>query len=400
MSVTRLPRIGEIAFGVALLLLVWYPFGVLRHGALARPWERLHDAVVAALLLGALPGFMRVVRTRGPWFRDLPLLYLTLCAVSVIPLLWVPTLGFGYVRMQWANLATWASVFSCAYMLSRHGRGAIVGVLVAWLSWAGASALDTIVGAARRGTLVHDAVTAMGHTNSRAGAELGIGLIMAGIALRGTGRARIAASAFAALLGASLVLGLSRGAWLGVAVGAVVAACLTGGWKRAVVLIIGCAVVVALLPGRVGERARSVFDPSFPTNEFRITTWRATARVIARNPWAGVGYDTLWFSLLAHLGSEVGTLAGRHVHNLFLQTWAETGLLGAGALIGVWCALFWCAAAIARQGSPGHVLAWGALLGLSGMAGHALVDCTWRDYGTQALFWGLGGWLVAEAEGD
>jgi hypothetical protein len=83
---------------------------------------------------------------------------------------------------------------------------------------------------------------------------------------------------------------------------------------------------------------------------------------------------------------------------MLLQTWAETGLLGVAALIGVFVAMMRDAETVRRDPRPWlRPFGWGATLLLVGVVLHGLVDCTWRDYSQQVVFWSLAGWLAATA---
>ena len=394
-----LVRGAPFALCAGVLLLVWYPLRTPQVSSLAAVWSRSHDVVVALLLAAAVPAFIRVSRTRGPWFRDLPLLYLALCMISVIPLVGVPTLGISYARMQWVTLATFAATYLCSYAVARWEPNVVVGLAAVWCSWGITSAVRTVVAAAAQGRLAHDFVDPMGHANSRAGFELGAMLVVLGVVWKGHRTFRKLGLPILLLFLTSVGLSLSRGAWFGLAVAVAVGVAERWGWKRAALALAVCGALVAVVPGPVGQRARSVADASFATNLFRLKIWGATLQLISENPWGGVGYDTMWFAMLSQLGSDLSTLAGKHVHNLLLQTWAETGLLGALALIGVFVALLRLGWVGRRDRRPWiGPLAWGFVLAMVGMIVHNLVDCTWRDYGQQVVFWSMVGWLFATAQ--
>ncbi|MBN1424277.1 O-antigen ligase family protein [Candidatus Fermentibacteria bacterium] len=393
-------RVLPPALCLAVALLIWYPLRIPLHIPWAGTlWERLHDVTVALLLIASVPSAARFLRTRGPWMRDVPVLYLALCMVSVIPLLGVPTLGFAYARMQWITLAVYGATFLCAYGVARQSPRVVIGLAAAWCSWAVVSAGGAVISALIHGRLIHDAVDAMGHTNSRAGFELVVMLFILGAVWRDAPRLRAAFLPLLLLLATSVTLSLSRGAWMGFLAGLVVCVGWHWGWRRGAVVLAAGVVLAVALPGPVGDRARSVADAGLASNLFRVQVWRAALSVIRENPWGGSGYDTLWFSLLSHLGADTPTMAGKHVHNLLLQTWAETGLLGAAALGGVFAGMLRSAWAMGNgPAGVNRLVGRGVVIALAGSVAHSLVDCTWRDYGQQILFWSLAGWIAGSRE--
>lgn len=394
-----LAAVVPVAFGLAVLALVWFPLQIPHASTWASLWSVGHDAVVGGLLVAGAVTLVGVLRKRA-WVIELPLVYFAVCMASVLPLVLVPTLGLPYARMQWVTLATFAGVYLTSYAVSRREPLAGAGIMIALCSWAVVSAARRLGTAFVSGALSHDAVDVMGHTNSRAGFELVVALLLLGMLAEAGRTWRCAGIAVLALLLVSLGLSLSRGAWLGLIAGGAVMAGRRWGWRKAAAGAGVAGVLLLALPGPMGERARTIVDSGFETNLFRLNAWKEALRVIGENPWGGAGYDTLWFAMLSSLGSDVPALAGRHVHNLPLQTWAETGVLGLASLAGVVAVMFRRAWHLHDGHRPWVTpVGRGIALALVGVIVHGLVDCTWRDYGQQVAFWALAGWLFAVGDG-
>ncbi len=391
--------LGALACGVFLLL--WHPtVSLLSRGTcLEGAWNLSHDLLVGGFLLASIPVGLSLLRRRGMLLEELPLLYLALCIISVLPLLRVPTLGLNYVRMEIATLITFSSIFLVTMWLSRKEPRRLLFVLLpVWSSWALVSAAR---GLARLSSLrdgLETRLDIMGHTNSRAGYELLVFLLVLGIVSKKGARVWLAASVVLVLLFLSLMTSFSRGAWFSLACGVGVMAGLRWGWRRAFVVAMVMVLFVMLFPGAIGIRARAGIDPHFATNLFRVELWREVARIIAENPWGGCGYDSLWFAAAGRLGSERSVLVGRHAHNLLLHTWAELGILGLAALVWVFIAALRQTRRLLMRDDPTFVgVGLGTTALLLGILVHGLVDVTWRDYSQQIFFWSLLGWLAGQA---
>jgi len=73
------------------------------------------------------------------------------------------------------------------------------------------------------------------------------------------------------------------------------------------------------------ERIKSIIDTSETSNQGRIAIWKATLRSMAQNPVLGVGIGN--FPTILEL-NPTAIKAGASAHNLFLNVFAELGMLG------------------------------------------------------------------------
>jgi len=99
---------------------------------------------------------------------------------------------------------------------------------------------------------------------------------------------------------------------------------------------------IALLLGLVLSVDRDSGDINESTNN-RITYWKAGAKMGAKYPLLGVGYNNFQLRLLEFTDGHVGS-EGRFktVHSNWLLPWAETGLPGFLFYVGIWitCAFY------------------------------------------------------------
>ena len=165
-----------------------------------------------------------------------------------------------------------------------------------------------------------------------------------------------------ALLGAALLASWSRGGWLGAlaGVGVVIALRTRGTVALAVVgvalLLAASGPLAAVVPAPVAERfadlpefvgvssdpvvqqigifRQPVTDANFAVLE-RLAHWEAARRMWVGSPWLGIGtgnYAVVYPEVNIRRWQEpLG-----HAHNIYLNTLAETGLIGLLAFLGFW----------------------------------------------------------------
>ena len=156
-----------------------------------------------------------------------------------------------------------------------------------------------------------------------------------------------------ALIAAGVVASWSRGAWLGILAAVLVVTTLRS--RRTFLLSLAVAGLLALLllrgglsTGALGARLADtrqylggfdvrtieVNDDNFAVVE-RVAHWDAARQMIERAPWLGIGlgnYATIYPQVaLPRWSDPLG-----HAHNIYLNTWAETGLLGLASYLLLW----------------------------------------------------------------
>jgi len=205
-----------------------------------------------------------------------------------------------------------------------------------------------------------------------------------------------------------IVAGLSRGAWLGGAAGALVALALalasgrrpTRAWGLAAIAILVVALALPLLTpvrARLLDRVRQLTDLSAATSRTRVELWSAGLRMFTDHPVLGVGLDAFVAAFPPYRTATLteiewgGTPA--KAHNDAIQILATQGLLGglAALTLVVLCALaMW---RIARRGNPElRAAAIAAGAALAAYAGSSLVE--FATVATSALAAALAGWAA------
>jgi O-antigen ligase len=227
------------------------------------------------------------------------------------------------------------------------------------------------------------------HKNA-AGSLLSYGLLAAaGLAMaipRGAASRWLVAGCLA--IGSGLVVTGSRGAWVGTLVAAAVMLVLQRRyllWPVASITVVAVALFLLLLPpDTLADHAG--FDERYSTASVRADTWADGVREISAHPVLGVGAG----NFVAHLD---GKAFQADPNNLFLLTWAETGLPGLLLLLwllGACLRLAWDNAQTA--GGPGLASAAsqiGVVMLVSAVV-HGQFDVFWTRGTGLAAFLGAG----------
>jgi O-antigen ligase len=133
------------------------------------------------------------------------------------------------------------------------------------------------------------------------------------------------------VLGVTLLVGLTRGIWLGTACGALY---LLWHWKRGLVLALPVLVVAALWLGPAWVRTRfsSGFQPrqQVDSNQHRIICWRTGWEMIKAHPWLGLGPEVVKIKFMDYVPADVPrplpTGWYGHLHSIYIHYAAERGI--------------------------------------------------------------------------
>jgi hypothetical protein len=148
------------------------------------------------------------------------------------------------------------------------------------------------------------------------------------------------------------------------------------------------AILVAVTPAwreRLGKAAENLFGGE------RTLAMSVGWRLVREHPLLGVGFGNHKpAALAAQAETGITDLLATDAHNLWLTTWAETGLVGLGLLAAVHLLL---ARALVRRHRAGSIAATGALLSFGGF--HLLALVHYLPFHTSvhlsfAFIWGLG----------
>jgi O-antigen ligase len=106
----------------------------------------------------------------------------------------------------------------------------------------------------------------------------------------------------------------------------------------------------------------------------RNEIWRATLKMFAAHPIAGVGLGGYWIGI-TEFHDASGSLTPQEAHNDYLELLSSGGLIGFA--IGIWFAVSVVRVVRAKLSSdrgPIRALRYGAILGIAGVVVHSLVD--------------------------
>ena len=194
-----------------------------------------------------------------------------------------------------------------------------------------------------RPLLVEQPVVVLYFTPNATGLFLGPLLAIAlALALYGNRAERFRGVVFIVLSGPAFVLSFSRGAWLGL----VAATVFLAYHHRHRVLLLGATalgVAGALLVPAVRRRLGHEFDPHDPFNtiNLRVELWRATAHMMSnpRHLLLGTGLSGFKHDIAAFRAPGGYQEDLIYPHNIYLDFYTETGLLGLAAF--VWLTASW-----------------------------------------------------------
>ena len=333
--------LANILLGVAFLL--W--LAALARGSAT--WRRapIYPALlawVAASLLSA--AFSLDPRTGATAIWDLPTLALVPMAVSLM------------------DGRRWDLMVRCLAAMATVSSS--VGL---WQYLHGASTLDN---------RMHGFVS---HYMTFSGWTLVIALLLAADIAFNTRRRRIWTVPVFALCCATLALSLTRGTWIGLAVGAALVVMLWRPKALWLVPVLGLALAV-VVPATVRQRAVSILDPADPSNYDRICMARAGLEMWADHPLTGVGLDMVKPTYEVY--RVPGSIMDRppHLHNNGVQIAAERGVLGLAA---------YAAIIVVFAVAAGRALGWprgpispaiaGALAAVLGITVAGLFEYYWGD---------------------
>ena len=195
------------------------------------------------------------------------------------------------------------------------------------------------------------------------------------------------------LAGGVLALGMtySRSSWIGLAAAAALFLAL---WKPKLIppLIVLAVLCIPLLPDTILHRILTIGSAgSDSTVTSRFPLYKAGAELLRQSPLtgAGLGGDAVRKYILDHNIYSLMVYYA-HLHNVFLEVWAEGGLGGLIAFLG---ASLWgvkrmaAAGACRRRTSTARLTAAACCAGVAGSLLTGLVDHIWAYPRVMCIFW-------------
>lgn len=203
-------------------------------------------------------------------------------------------------------------------------------------------------------------------------------------------RTRIVAAIFVLVAGVCVLLSFSRGGYL--ALGAV-AVGLALSYRRRMVLLsgsVGAAAVLLLIPA-IRDRVRTEIDLANGHNTLvgRFHLWSVTLQMLRTRPIFGGGLSG-FATAIAPFWNQTNIDRYTYPHNIVLNFWTETGLLGVAAFTAILVIGFGRSWRGRRQGSSEwRAVHLGVLLALIAVVVHGLVDVPYWKNDLSLEFWAL-----------
>jgi len=189
---------------------------------------------------------------------------------------------------------------------------------------------------------------------------------------------------------AAILMTYGRASWVGLAAAALLFVFL---WNRKLLpamLLLGLA-AVPLLPGTVFNRILTIFNLKDTSTTSRFPLYAAALRLLKYRPalGAGLGTDAVRRAV-KDLNFYHGVAPFVHAHDIYLQIWAETGLLGMLSFIG---AMAWSVKKAIRTVSSGacprpvRLITIGGASALTGILVCGIADYIWNYPRVMLIFW-------------
>jgi putative inorganic carbon (hco3(-)) transporter len=278
-----------------------------------------------------------------------------------------------------------------------------VGAVMCVTSFGSASQLQ----ATYNGSLVNNRAVGVFHQPNELGSFSGM-LLMLAVGTWFGARSlaeRLLSLASAACAITALALTLSRGAWIGVMLAALLVLWLLPAARRAVVVIGVPLVILAAVLGSfrspppqlqiLTERVQSISTPAANPYDDRPAIYREAIHVIVTHPLLGVGPEN-FIVAATKSASDTQTVAPLHAHNFLMTVAAEIGLPAAALLIGLTLSIGWRVRQAARLDPSSGAMTVGLGAALVVLLGQGIVDFTMRNPVIFTFVWSvLGMTLVA-----
>ncbi|MCG0275302.1 MAG: O-antigen ligase family protein [Thermosediminibacteraceae bacterium] len=203
---------------------------------------------------------------------------------------------------------------------------------------------------------------------------------------------------FSGLLGViltCLIMTMSRGGWLGLALAIVIFAAVAE--RRLFIVLVLIALISPLfLPSVIIDRIASIGSLQDSSNAYRITIWIATLRMLKDYWLTGLGLGLQAFSRVYRDYMIAGTFA-LHSHNFYLQMCLELGMLGFISFL--WFVIKELKGTDrflkAKKNSWKALFAVGIVSAMFGHLLHGLFDHVWFSPRIALVFWEMAGILSA-----
>ncbi len=212
------------------------------------------------------------------------------------------------------------------------------------------------------------------------------------------------------LMAACMIFTWSRGAWLGMLIAvAIFLAISDKRWVFVGILAVILVPVALYLSGNsaIVERVLSIGNTADTSTAYRVSIWRASIKLLGDFWLPGIGVGSDAYKAVYPVYALTGADFALHSHNLYLQFWVETGVIGIVSLLVL-------AKAFVKNTFSVNVVknikkcdvakltvALGA--GFIGFMVQGLTDYVWYNYKILMIFWiiialGISGNLITKED--
>ena len=199
---------------------------------------------------------------------------------------------------------------------------------------------------------------------------------------------------------AALLMTQSRSSWGGLLVAMCVFAAFLD-WRLIPLAGLAGLIVFPFLPMYLRQRVLSIFNAADTSTSYRTKIWNTMLPVIRDYWWTGLGLGNDTVMKITARYPLYTPKVPLHCHNIYLQTWVETGILGLVSLMGFLANTGKHAVRTLRRlgtkhGDPhARFLVMAGLSSLCGILVTSLVEYTWYYPRVMLLFWCVAGLLLA-----
>jgi len=201
---------------------------------------------------------------------------------------------------------------------------------------------------------------------------------------------RLVAGALYLLFAAAIVVSLSRGGWL--ALGAeTLFVFLFHPWRwRVLGALLALALAALGASGKVRHRVLVELNFHSPDNTIALrgALWRSSLNMLSHRPLTGAGLDGFKYALAPYRAPDYHENL-IYPHDLFLNFWSETGLIGLAAVVWLLAQAVRTLRAGLNSGPWARLLAIGTGAALVGFCLHGLVDVPYFKNDLALVFWSM-----------
>lgn len=188
---------------------------------------------------------------------------------------------------------------------------------------------------------------------------------------------------------ASLGMTYNRASWIGLVVAVAVFVFL---WNRKLIplCILAGLLAIPMLPDTIFNRILTIFNLKDSSTSSRFPLYQAALEMIQSRPVRGAGLGTDAVRLaIKDLNLYHGAAPFVHAHNLYLQIWLETGLLGIVSYLAAMVSGVKGAAKACKLNCPYEVrmLIIGSAAAIAGILVDCLADYLWNYPRVMVIFW-------------